>query len=66
MLQRNSTPEVLNLSVSPQLSDTGVAFIAGGLKLNSSLRVLKMGHCDVGDEGARSLGDALVVNCSLK
>ncbi len=66
MLQRNSTLKVLDLSVNPQLSDTGVAFIAEGLKQNSSLRVLKLGHCRIGGEGLGSLSDALVVNHSLK
>ncbi len=66
MLQRNSTVEVLGLSRNPQLSDAGVFFIAEGLKQNSSLRVLALGACSISDEGVRSLGDALVVNDSLK
>ncbi len=66
MLQKNSTLEVLGLSVNPQISDTGAAFIAEGLKQNSSLRVLALGYCSITDEGVSSLSDALVVNDSLK
>ncbi len=66
MLQRNSTLEVLHLSGNDQVSDTGAFFIAESLKRNSSLRELNLGRCGIGDEGVKSLSDALVENDSLK
>ncbi len=66
MLQRNSTLEVLDLSFNHEVFDTGAVFIAQGLKQNSSLRVLNLDRCCIGDEGVKSLGEALVKNDSLK
>ncbi len=66
MLQRNSTLEFLELYSNPEVSDTGAFFIAQGLKQNSSLRMLKLNGCGIGDEGVKSLGEALVENDSLK
>ncbi len=66
MIQRNSTLKVMNLSLNSKVSDTGAIFIAQGLKQNSSLRELILGTCDIGDEGVKSLGEALVENDSLK
>ncbi len=66
MLQRNSTLELLLLANNPELSDAGAIFIAQGLKLNSSLKGLSLHSCGIGDEGVKSLGEALVENDSLK
>ncbi len=48
------------------MSDTGAFFIAQGLRQNSSLRKLDLIDCCIGDEGVKSLGEALVENDSLK
>ncbi len=66
MLQRNSTLEALSLPHNDQVSDTGAFFIAEGLKQNSSLSAFELRWCGIGDEGVKSLGDALVENVSLK
>ncbi len=66
MLQGNSTLEVLDLSFNPNVSDTGAFFIAQGLKQNSSLRVLGLRSCNISNEGAKSLGEALMKNHSLQ
>ncbi len=66
MLQRNSTLEVLDLSINCKVSDNGAFFIAQGLKQNVSLRVLCLDYCGIGDEGVESLSEALVENDSLQ
>ncbi len=63
---RNNTLEFLDLSGNPEVSDAGAFCIAQGLKQNSSLLRLDLYSCGIGDEGVKSLGEALVENDSLK
>ena len=66
MLQTNTTLRVLNLSWNGGLSDTGVYFIAEGLKLNTSLKELRLGWCGISAEGAKHISGTLVANASLE
>ena len=66
MLQTNTTLRVLNLSWNSGLSDTGVSFIAEGLKLNTSLKELRLGWCGIGAEGAKCISGTLADNTSLE
>ena len=66
MLQRNKTLTELHLSRNRGVSDTGAFFVAEGLKLNTSLRVLQLIKCGISAEGAKFISGALEVNTSLK
>ena len=66
MLQRNKTLTLLDLRLNRGVSDTGVFFIAEGLKLNTSLRTLRLSWCGISAEGAEFISGALEINSSLK
>ena len=66
MLQRNKTLTALDLSWNRGVSDTGAFFIAEGLKLNTSLRTLRLSGCGINAEGAKFISGALGINTSLK
>ena len=66
MLQRNKTLTELDLSWNRGVSDTGAFFIAEGLKLNTSLRTLRLSWCGISAEGAKFIAGALEINTSLK
>ena len=65
MLQRNKTLAKLDFSENRGVSDTGAFFIAEGLKLNTSLRTLRLSRCGMSAEGAKFISGALEVNTSL-
>ena len=62
MLRRNKTLRRLNLSGNPDITDTGLSFIAKGLKRNNALKELKMS--DVTAQGGKSLANAIATNSS--
>ena len=66
MLQRNNTLTELVLTRNRGVSDTGAFFIAEGLKLNTSLRTLRLTKCGISAEGAKFISGALESNTSLK
>ena len=66
ILQRNKTLTELDLSGNRGVSDTGAFFIAEGLKLNTSLRTLRLSGCGISAEGAKFISGALEVNAFLK
>ena len=66
MLQRNKTLTKLDLSWNRGVSDTGAFFIAEGLKLNTSLKTLRLSLCGISAVGAMLISGALRINTSLK
>ena len=66
MLQRNKTLTELDLSRNSGVSDTGAFFVAEGLKLNTSLRTLRLSRCGISRDGAKFISGALEVNTSVK
>ena len=66
MLQRNKTLTELDFNWERVMSDTGAFFIAEGLKLNTSLRTLRLSWCGISAEGAKFISGALEINTSLK
>ena len=64
MLQRNKTLEVLKLSDNPDISDTGIFYIAEGLQKNTSLNTLEMSH--INEKGGKALATAIATNTSLR
>ena len=65
MLQRNKTLMELDLRWNSGVTDIGVFFIAEGLKLNTSLRILRLSWCDISAEGAKFISGALEINTFL-
>ena len=63
MLLRNKTLRKLQLMANPDISDTGVFFIAEGLGRNRALKWLEMNRIDA--KGGKSLASAITVNTSL-
>ena len=66
VLHRNKTLTELDFSRNSGVSDTGAFFIAEGLKLNTSLRALRLSQCGISAEGAKLISGALEINTSLR
>ena len=63
MLQRNRTLRKLSLCGNPGISDTGIFFIAEGLKMNSAFKELAMSNITA--PGGKALATAILTNTSL-
>ena len=65
-LEMNGSLEELNLSGNRAV--TGVGFMALGesLKSNGDLKTLNISHCDIDDQGMKSIASALEMNGSLE
>jgi Ran GTPase-activating protein (RanGAP) involved in mRNA processing and transport len=48
------------------VTNQGIAVLADGLRGNSSLEELDLAHCEIGNEGLRLLGEAMVENTTLE
>ena len=63
MLYRNNTLEDIDLSRNRGISETGIFFIAEGLKKNNSLKCIRIS--DITAQGGKALAGAIATNTSL-